>query len=548
MGRQPAAPLVVTHPDLAAQWHMTRNAPLTPADLSAGSGRKVWWICPKGHEWDDSPSHRASRGSGCAVCAGKRIQAGYNDLATKRPDLAAQWHPTLNGDVQPTQVTAGSSKRFWWIDEYGHVWQSQVNNRVNGTGCPFCSNNAVLPGFNDLATKRPAIAAEWHPTKNEGLLPAAVAEKSNLKVWFQCLDGHEWQSKINNRTSLGQGCPVCAGQKVLVGFNDLATTSPTLASEWHPTRNAPLTPREVFRSTARKFWWQDALGHEWLASANERSNGNNCPYCSGQRILAGFNDLETRSPVLAAEWHPTKNGSRTPQMVTVMNGTKAWWSCSSGHEWESVISNRSQGSGCPACAGVIVVTGVNDLATRAPDIAAQWHPTRNAPLTPQTVTVYSNRKMWFQCPAGHEWLSTVNNRTHGQGCPECAEGGGFNPGKPGYVYLLEHEEMHAYKVGITNVDSNRLATFQLYGWRLLNLELFPVGAHAATVERAIKRWWRANIGLPPYLGPQDMPRTGGWSETISADGVSAIECIARIRREAIKTRLLITDRELTATP
>lgn len=464
------------------------------------------------------------------------------------PDLAAQWHPTLNGDVQPTHVTAGSSKRFWWIDEYGHVWHSQVNNRVNGTSCPYCSNNAVLQGFNDLASKRPAIAAEWHPTKNGELVPGTVAEKSNLKVWFQCSDGHEWQSKINNRTALGQGCPVCAGQKVRAGFNDLATTNPALASEWHPTRNAPLTPREVFRSTARRFWWQDALGHEWQASANERSNGSNCPYCSGQRILVGFNDLATRSPDLAAEWHPTKNGDRTPQMVTMMNGTKAWWRCPSGHEWESVISNRSQGSGCPACAGVIVVTGVNDLATQAPDIARQWHPTRNAPLTPERIAVYSNRKMWFRCAAGHEWLSTVNNRAHGQGCPECAEGGGFNPGKPGYVYLLEHEEMRAYKVGITNIGTNRLAAFQLHGWRLLNLELFPIGAHAAIVERAIKRWWRAEIGLSPCLGPQDMPRTGGWSETISVDGVNAIECIAHIRREAISTRLDSTDSDPTATP
>lgn len=131
---------------------------------------------------------------------------------------------------------------------------------------------------------------------------------------------------------------MCAGQKVLPGFNDLATTNPVLAAQWHPTRNAPLTARDVFRSTAKRFWWVDALGHEWEASANERSNGNSCPYCSGQRILVGFNDLAKRMPELAAEWHPFKNGDRTPQMVTVMNGTRAWWLCPNGHEWESIIA------------------------------------------------------------------------------------------------------------------------------------------------------------------------------------------------------------------
>jgi len=56
------------------------------------------------------------------------------------------------------------------------------------------------------------------------------------------------------------------------------------------------------------------------------------------------------------------------------------------------------------------------------------------------------------------------------------------------------------------------------------------------VERAIKRWWRNDIGLPAYLTSADMPRTGGWSETISIDGISAIECIERIRLEALTAR------------
>ena len=126
----------------------------------------------------------------------------------------------------------------WWADEFGHEWQSQVNNRANGTGCPYCSNNAVLPGFNDLATKRREVAAEWHPTKN-ALTPRDVAEKSNRKVWFLCRDGHEWESNINNRTALGQGCPICAGQKVLTGFNDLTTT--TRHSRSSGTRPATVT-------------------------------------------------------------------------------------------------------------------------------------------------------------------------------------------------------------------------------------------------------------------------------------------------------------------
>lgn len=472
-------PLSATHPDLASQWHPTKNGNRTPDTVTAGSSSKVWWVCAKGHEWDDTPNHRTSRGSGCAVCAGKRIQIGYNDLAHTHGHLAAQWHPTRNGMLRPFDITAGSGKKVWWQDSVGHEWQAQVNNRANGSNCPYCSNRAVLKGFNDLAKKH----------------------------------------------------PVCAGQMVLAGFNDMATTRPDLAAEWHPTLNAPLTPRDVFRSVAKKFWWMDLLGHEWEASANERSNGSNCPFCSGQRILVGFNDLATRNPELASEWHPELNGERTPQMVTLMNGTKAWWRDSFGHEWEAVISSRSVGTGCPVCSGSVVVVGVNDLASRHPAVAATWHPTKNGNVTPSTIAVYSNRKMWFVCDAGHEWLSTVNNRTHGQSCPEGAEGGGFNPGRPGYVYFIEHLQLGAYKVGITNVDSNRLAHFQLRGWQVLNLELFERGADAAAVEQVIKRWWRLDLKLGPWLGQADMPTTGGWSETVCADEISAIECINRIHAE-----------------
>lgn len=104
----------------------------------------------------------------------------------------------------------------------------------------------------------------------------------------------------------------------------------------------------------------------------------------------------------------------------------------------------------------------------------------------------------------------------------------------------KHQAMRAYKVGITNVGTNRLAAFQLRGWQVLNLELFTVGTHAAVVERAIKRWWRADIGLSAYLGPEDLPQTGGWSETISVDGSTAIECIERIRRETTVARGCVT--------
>ncbi|WP_336855937.1 zinc-ribbon domain-containing protein [Sinomonas albida] len=461
--------------------------------------------------------------------AGRRTITGVNDLATLRPDLAAEWDFEKNVTLSPTTVSPGSEKSVWWRDALGHQWQARINNRAHGTGCPFCGSQKVLSGFNDLATKQPHLAAEWDFETN-GMGADEVMPSSSKMAWWKCTVGHSWEMRIANRTHLGQGCPVCSGQKVLMGFNDMATTAPELAAEFHATRNEPHTPQTVFRSTAKKFWWRDALGHEWQASANERSNGSNCPYCSGQRILVGFNDLGTRLPELAAEWHPELNGQRTPQMVTVKNGTRAWWRCMEGHEWSAIVSSRSSGAGCPTCAGQVVRDGINDLACLWPDIAAQWHEARND-VSAHEVMQYSNKKFWFICRDGHEWISTVNNRTHGQGCPECAERGGFNQTRPGYLYFLHHAELAAHKVGITNTDSARLSIFQLLGWEILHLELFEEGRRAALLETRIKKWWYRDLGLSPWLSREDMARTGGSSETIGADELTAIECIERIRRE-----------------
>lgn len=203
-----------THPELAAQWHPTKNERLTPADVFAGSGRKVWWVCGKGHEWQSRINARATAGSSCPVCAGKVTVAGENDLASAYPELAAQWHPTKNGTLTAQMVTPLSNRRIWWVCEHGHEWQCEVAHRVAAnSGCPYCAGRRVMPGFNDLATREPKIAAQWHPKLNGALTPQMVTSGSSKKVWWQCAEGHVWCAVVYSRTGPKRtGCPVCAGR------------------------------------------------------------------------------------------------------------------------------------------------------------------------------------------------------------------------------------------------------------------------------------------------------------------------------------------------
>lgn len=406
------------YPSLAAQWHPTKNGDLTPDTISAGSGKKVWWCDSFGHEWNSSVNNRA-KGSGCPYCSGKIPIKGQTDLATINPFLASEWHPTKNAPLTPEEVKEYSNKKVWWICSQGHEWQEQVSNRSNGNGCPFCSGKKVLPGYNDLQTIYPDLAAEWHPTKNGNVTPDVISCGSKKKIWWRDKFGHEWCCAVYSRSS-GNGCPYCSGKQPIKGQTDLATTNPSLALEWHPTKNLPLTPDNIKEHSNRKVWWICSLGHGWQEQVENRSNGNGCPFCSGKRVLVGYNDLQTTHPNLAVEWHPTKNGTLTPNMVSAGSGKKVWWLGTCGHEWQSILYSRKAGRGCPICRGLTVLKGFNDLASQNPDIAAEWHPTKNKDLMPDAITTMSDKRIWWQCVYGHEWKASVSTRSQGHGCPICA--------------------------------------------------------------------------------------------------------------------------------
>jgi len=127
---------LISHPSIAAEWHPTKNHKLLPQNVTFGSVKKIWWLCNKGHEWQDTVNHRTG-GRGCPYCSGRRAS---NDqcLRTMNPTVASQWHPVKNGDLTTRDVTTGSQKKVWWICSRGHEWEASIVNRHKGRSCPFC--------------------------------------------------------------------------------------------------------------------------------------------------------------------------------------------------------------------------------------------------------------------------------------------------------------------------------------------------------------------------------------------------------------------------
>jgi len=358
------------------------------------------------------------------------------NLEQTHPALVAEWHPTKNDELTPQQVTYGSSKKVWWhkkcvASQPAHEWQQRISHRTDGIGCPVCSGKAVQVGVNDLGTTHPALAAEWHPTKNGELTPQQVTYGSSKKVWWhkKCVadePAHEWQTSPNSRKSGERGCSVCGGKTVQVGVNDLGTIDQVLAAEWHPTKNGQLTPQDVTANSAKRVWWR-------------------------KKCVAG----------------------------------------EPAHEWHTRVADRRRGEGCSVCEGVTVQVGVNDLGTIDPVLAAEWHPTKNGQLTPQDVRPSTHQKVWWRkkCVAGepaHEWQSRVANRTFGRGCPDCA-GYGFNPSENAWLYLVRHPKWKMYQVGISNVPDVRLGKHRGNGWEEMGLSGPMPGSDAVDLEQRLLR-------------------------------------------------------------
>jgi len=342
-----------------------------------------------------------------------------------RPELLREWHPAKNAPLTPEGITYGSKRSVWWKCKKGHEWQTAVYTRAAGSGCPYCAGKRAWPGENDLASQRPDLATQWHPTKNNGVTPADIPLGSHHMAWWVCEKGHEWKAIVKSRAIGGTGCPVCANRALLPGINDLATTHPELARQWHPAKNGSLTPHDVMAGTRRKVWWRCDRGHEWQAAVSSRAVGTGCPVCAGKTAIPGENDLASLFPAIAAQWHPTRNGGLTPEKLTPYSNKKAWWLCPLGHEYTAAVAARiTDRSGCPYCAGRKVLPGFNDLATLEPKVAAQWHPTLNGALTPEQVTTGSHKKVWWECPNGHIWKAVIYSRagpgSRKCGCPVCA--------------------------------------------------------------------------------------------------------------------------------
>ena len=364
--------LLQEYPDIAAQWHPTRNGLRKPDDVNPGSKIPAWWLCGDcGNEWRVRPGKRTNDGSGCPRCAVvargihmRRAKPG-NSLAEVYPHLLRIFHPGKNGDLDLHQINAGTMVMIWWLcADCGHEWKTE---QPRNAGCRPCGTKrralamtAPNPG-ESLLDLHPRIAAEWHPTKNGELLPSQIKENHTSAVWWLCSDcGREWKVSTRNRVAMGAGCRRCSAKEVgkrrsTPGPGEsLAETHPALATEWNIEKNDELTPHDVKYGAAQKVWWVcSKCGHEWEARVWTRAKkGYGCKPCASallsvlRKVPKPGKSLADVKPEVLALWHPTMNADITPEELTPSSHTRVWWLCPDcGNKWQATPA----GVGCRPC-------------------------------------------------------------------------------------------------------------------------------------------------------------------------------------------------------
>lgn len=203
---------------------------------------------------------------------------------------------------------------------------------------------------------KPGLTCYWQTRRNRDSI--TFDEWVDLDLWRRCGRGHAWQISAYNRTGgADRGCPYCGDRKALKGYNDLRTTHPKIAREWNKERNGDLKPTDVIASSSKRVWWKCKEGHEWSGlvanRARRRKADPGCPYCSGRKVLAGFSDLATTHPGIAAMWHPRMNRRLKPAGVQAVSRKPAWWRGECGHVYQMAVRDRARAKPgyCPYCSG-----------------------------------------------------------------------------------------------------------------------------------------------------------------------------------------------------
>ena len=350
-------------------WNYEKNK-ILPEEVKSSSRDKFYFKCKTcNYEWKRGITGIVD-GKMCPSCSNKEVNSGFNDALTLFPDKIRQfwdWEKNNKNGIKPDKILPGGTiKIYLHCKKCGYSWGDYTASEFfnSNYGCPVCSGHRVLKGYNDFQSQYPELVDkywDWERNKLDNVFPDELTAKSKKLVHLKCdVCGEKWDDYYPLRLAHEKmGCPFCSGQRVGKNSNSFLHKYPELVEKyWDYSKNNEknIFPDEVTYGSSRTVFLKcKTCGGEWsnYSVKDLTVYKRGCPFCSGQRVLKGFNDLKTNFPEVVLDWDYDKNDLR-PEDVTVGSNRKVWWKCHiCGCEWGAVINDRTNKDvpiGCPQCA------------------------------------------------------------------------------------------------------------------------------------------------------------------------------------------------------
>ena len=337
--------LATLDPELAKQWHPTKNGNVTPSMICPNSHRYAWWMCERcGEPWEAQVKSRHT-GVGCPVCAGRKVLKGYNDLESKCPELAGEWDYERNGDAKPSDFTTGSNRNVWWVcKDCGHKWHTAIYDRaIAKTGCPQCSGDYKV-SFGEKAVSfylsQIVEVKENYKTPFLGRMELDVFVPSlNMGIEY---DGRGWHKNSKYDDKKNARCQENGIDLIRIREDDKELPgSMNFHVGYEDTERLERALRTIVDIVARKAGVENTVDVDL-----KRDSG---VILAKKYRSRKDNSLAAKRPDLVRQWHPTKNGGLSPDMIAFKSNKHVMWICERGHEWPATVASRVAGNRCPHC-------------------------------------------------------------------------------------------------------------------------------------------------------------------------------------------------------
>jgi len=533
------------------EYNYQKNIDIDLEKITIGSSKKIWWKCNKcGNEWLATPRNRIKGGTGCPVCSLNKIGINHNkailnkrgSLFDNRPDLVKEWDIEKNLPLTPKDVTTGSGKLVWWKCEKGHEWQARVCNRTSGSGCIYCAGQKSIKGENDLVTTHPELLNSWDFEKNKDLDPSDFMAGSNRKVWWKCPLGHSWKASVSKRTD-GTGCPHCYfeygtsfpeqailfylskvtkvesrkkidGQEIDIYLPEFKAGFEYDGSYYHENEKSKLKEKEKNKIVNDN---NIMLYHIKESNKNEINKDNKTIYCIIDRdynyleqvikyieellnltvskvdiqkdqisIYNQYiksikdNNFTVTHPELLEEWDYEKNKGLLPESLSIGSNKKVWWICKKcGSSFSTSIGRRIEYKNCPYCSAK-KVNQTNCLENKYPEIMKYWDYKMNNGINPSKLYYSSNKSVWWICEScGKSYQMPVWSRIKA---------------KTNYCYDCKHQHIGNMNRIKSISEENSLFTKRPDLVKEWDIEKnLPLTSKDVTVGSGKKVWWKCSI-------------------------------------------------------